>query len=296
MNKYVVNSFEEYVNIITKIGNENNSKWFRGQSKCEYRLTPSAFRKMYAIEDWKGIKIDSPFEDNPCSGSNNKVAILPIDIMVKKFREKTNSLLEYDVDNKIEWECIAQHYGIPTRLLDWSTNALVALYFAVEDCKIESTNEYDIDEFMEFGFSGGGGAVFVIDPLEINKMCVPNEEFADNPIIFNTSEYGEFLETLLDEAFPPICFYGFNKEKRIARQAGNFTLFGKLMWPMDYYQVIQEKITKIFIPYEAYDEIREMLGALGYTQKTIYVEKDKKELLAEKIAKKTYNEFISEFS
>lgn len=297
METYVVKSLTEYIELMEKIGSNSTEKWYRGQSKCEYRLSPSALRNVFAIEDQMGNKLNPPLLDNTCSGSNNLVAFLPVDQMVTEFSKKVANCLEYNVSTSIEWECIAQHYGIPTRLLDWTTNAINALFFAVGDCSIGKTKETDIKNFIDsHGFGSGGGAVFVIDPLEINKLTVPIENFDKNPMVFDAIENAKIIEDCLHTMAPPVCFSGFNKEKRISRQAGKFTTTGTLVWPMDYYDYLQKKIIKIFIPYTAYESIRHQLSALGITHDTIYVEDDEKDIIAKEIAKETKEKFLNSFA
>lgn len=101
-----ITSIENYLSEIGKIQIKNNV-FYRGHSDKNFELTPSIYRKEYFIKNEHLI-----------------------------YRE-TISKVPYDFNGKstIESLVLMQHYGIPTRILDLTTNALVALYFACIDNK-----------------------------------------------------------------------------------------------------------------------------------------------------------------
>jgi len=87
--------------------------WFRGQANSTWKLIPKAGRDEYFLDDNRDL------------GRFNA------------WREK--AIAYYPNLPKNDWEAlaVAQHYGLATRLLDWTENPLVATYFAVaaeENC------------------------------------------------------------------------------------------------------------------------------------------------------------------
>jgi hypothetical protein len=81
---------------------------------------------------------------------------------------------------------IAQHFGLPTRILDWTENPLVALYFSTKDSKDAS------GDGMLFAYRHGADAIDIestMDPFAIDQTEVLRPPHLDQRVIAQQSVF-----------------------------------------------------------------------------------------------------------
>ena len=88
---------------------------------------------------------------------------------LNKFREQSISYVSPLPSNDWEWLMLAQHHGMQTRLLDWTENPLVALYFACE-------KEFDCD-----GKIYRLSSIPALDPEKFPNPFVVPQDFVVRP-------------------------------------------------------------------------------------------------------------------
>lgn len=149
-------------------------------------------------------------------------------LLIERFRQRSIPFHSRLATDTWEWLFLMQHYGVPTRLLDWSESPLMALFFAV------------ISAHHTLGTRGKpvfstDAAIWVLDPGQWNKQSVDLRSFtggvltADDP---NANAYKPVSDISTMKPYP-IAVYGAHNSQRIVAQRGVFVCFGKDIRPME---------------------------------------------------------------
>ncbi len=104
------------------------------EKEVEYRKESEILIKFQESCDLTGVQLPS---DNDRLRKDQK-------IVIEHFFGKINNLNgDWFSDSFFELAVFAQHYGVPTRLLDWTKNPFIASYFA---CSYALSTDYHVDK------------------------------------------------------------------------------------------------------------------------------------------------------
>ena len=179
-----------------------SSLWYRGVGNAKYKLIPALYRHK---------KITGADE----------LASLERQLMTR-FRQRSLPYHDRPLDD--DWDALffMQHYGVPTRLLDWTENPFVAVHFALMSAKSsvaasgKATFEAD-------------AALWILDPVEWNRHALRHISYAGGVLAPGDEALKSYRPTPGFSGMQnlPVAIYGAHNSPRIVAQQGVFTVFGR---------------------------------------------------------------------
>lgn len=209
MNTVRISSFVELHEVIKS--HLLPSYWlFRGQSDANWEILPKAKRLPFSRRS------DVQLFNN--------------------WKRQAIEYIQIPPSNEWHWLALAQHHGLATRLIDWSSNPLVAAFFAC--------NNNELDGAI-YAYLGGK---FVLESS------------------FNSSLPWDVTE--------PVIFHPFIKSRRVSNQSASFTISEEPEVCFSKQIQDDDKLVKIIIDKSCKAELLFELSLYGINSKHIYPDLD----------------------
>jgi hypothetical protein len=225
-----VRNLADYFALISGVIRKDAPFWFRGHENLAWKLVPLALRYPTEHQRSNALALISEFM---------RIA----EIKLPRPPQQTE---------KLKWIQIARHFGLPTRLLDWTENASFGLFFACRDVRQD-------------------GLVFMLNPIDLNRLSYPAK-----PRILDANLDGTEIEQYLglDARFRssgknPIAINPVWNSERLMVQRGVFTLHGSR------FDLSGDRIPSLValpILKESKETLRRELGRVGVDEMTVFPE------------------------
>jgi hypothetical protein len=218
--------------------------WFRGQNRVgddlgKWKLRPQVRRP------WSG-----PTGKPVCYDHNQEVK------MAQLFRTQAVSRhAACPSEGELgKWLALMRHYGLPTRLLDWTESVLVAAFFALEDANLKDQQ----------------GVIWALKPYQLNRstegtasILILEMQTPNTPAILAEAFHKEYTAKGI------LAAISHEVDLRMMIQQSRFTIHGSAD-PLEDYLEARKFLNRFEIPPGSKKDIRDALFAAGIRYSTLF--------------------------